>query len=97
MYAIGWSRYIEEEYGEAISIIEKAISSLQPEKLPQGMAEAYFRLGWLYQESLADSDQAIANYDQAIKFFARATATGVLERRGVSRGTHYVLPEAKPQ
>ena len=37
------------------------------------------------------------NYDQAIKFFARATATGVLERRGVAAGTHYVLPEAKPE
>ena len=37
------------------------------------------------------------NYDQAIKFFARATAAGVLERRGVSAGTHYVLPDLEPK
>ena len=31
-------------------------------------------------------------YDQAVKLFARATASGVLERHGVTSGTHYVLP-----
>ena len=36
------------------------------------------------------------NYDQAVKFFARATASGTLERRGVAAGTHYVLPSVKP-
>ena len=30
--------------------------------------------------------------DQGVTLFARATASGVLERRGVKSGTHYVLP-----
>ena len=33
--------------------------------------------------------------DQAVTLFARATASGVLERRGVTSGTHYVLPEPR--
>ena len=33
------------------------------------------------------------NYDQAIKFFNRATSEKVLERRGRAAGTHYVLNE----
>ena len=37
------------------------------------------------------------NYDQAIKFFTRATGSGVLARRGVAGGTHYVLPQVKPE
>ena len=33
------------------------------------------------------------NYDQAIKFFKRATTSGKLERRGSASATHYILPE----
>jgi hypothetical protein len=33
---------------------------------------------------------AEVTYDQAIYFFARAVAEGVLERHGKSSGTHYV-------
>lgn len=35
------------------------------------------------------------NYDQAIKFFARAVREGVLERRGRASGTHYVPHEGR--
>lgn len=31
------------------------------------------------------------NYDQAIKFFARAVRTGPLDKRGHGSGTHYVM------
>ncbi len=35
------------------------------------------------------------NYDQAIKFFNRAIAQGVLTRRGKASGTHYVLSSSE--
>jgi hypothetical protein len=35
------------------------------------------------------------NYDQAIKFFARASKEGILERRGQSSSTHYVLSQER--
>jgi len=34
------------------------------------------------------------NYDQSIKFFARAVEAGVLERNGQASSTHYRLPLA---
>ena len=36
------------------------------------------------------------NYDQAVKFFKRATSSGELERRGLASATHYVLRETAP-
>jgi hypothetical protein len=36
------------------------------------------------------------NYDQAIKFFARAVEERILKRRGRSSGTHYVLSKERP-
>jgi predicted HTH transcriptional regulator len=36
------------------------------------------------------------NYDQAIRFFARAAEEGILKRRGQASGTYYVLLEEKP-
>lgn len=35
------------------------------------------------------------NYDQAIKFFSKATRKGLLRRVGSGSGTHYVLGGAR--
>jgi serine/threonine protein kinase/tetratricopeptide (TPR) repeat protein len=67
LFAIGQSFYIAGDYGEAIRVIDKAVapfgSDIEP---PEGAANAYFRLGWLYQEPMNDPDAAIAAYNQAI-------------------------------
>jgi hypothetical protein len=34
------------------------------------------------------------NYDQAVRFFNRAIARGILERRGRASGVHYLLVDA---
>lgn len=67
LFAIGQSYYIEGAYTDSIRVIERAVGSLaQNTKSPVGLAEAYFRLGWLYQKVMGDSGQAIVNYSRAI-------------------------------
>ena len=69
-----------------------------------GLSDAAFRVALTKVVEHLDSQERITNtmlrsltglnYDQAIKFFKRATCSGVLERRGKSSGTYYVLPGA---
>jgi serine/threonine protein kinase/tetratricopeptide (TPR) repeat protein len=69
LFTLGQSYYNERNYAEAIRVIERAVApfaaGIEP---PEGVAGAYFRLGWLYQGPMNDPQAAIAAYDQAIKF-----------------------------
>jgi tetratricopeptide (TPR) repeat protein len=67
LFAVGQTYYIQAEYPAAIRVIEKAVGSL-PSEIPllDGIAEAYFRLGWLYNVSFSDLESAALNYSKAI-------------------------------
>jgi tetratricopeptide (TPR) repeat protein len=67
LFAIGQSYYIGENYEGAVAVVEEAVNSLPSDvSLPEGAAEAYFRLGWLYQGHVGNDEQAIAAYSKAI-------------------------------
>lgn len=67
LFALGQSAFSREEYSAATSIIERALAQLAGiEHPPQGSAEAYFRLGWLYQVPGGDPKRAQAQYDQSL-------------------------------
>jgi tetratricopeptide (TPR) repeat protein len=59
----------EKKYEEAARVIERAVvpfeSGIEP---PEGITNAYFRLGWLYQGQLRDLPAAITAYDQVIEY-----------------------------
>ena len=77
LFAVGQTHYLNNEYVAAIDTIESAVAEVRLEgeqavdgyadTLAPGLAEAYFRLGWLYQESPVNLDAAIANYTEAIE------------------------------
>jgi tetratricopeptide (TPR) repeat protein len=67
LFAIGQSYYIAGAYADSIRVVEKAVGSLVPEtEPPEGLADAYFGLGWLYQRQMDNHEQAILNYNCAI-------------------------------
>ena len=67
LFAVGQSYYTEESYAESARMIEKAIAVLEAQAdIIEGAAEAYFRLGWLYQEPLEESDEARIAYTRAL-------------------------------
>ncbi len=83
LFAIGHSYYNQEQYPQAAALIEKAVAPLTPEmNPPEDIADAYFRLGWLYQSPMKDQTAAIYAYgkaielnaDNAIYYFNRGTA-----------------------
>jgi tetratricopeptide (TPR) repeat protein len=67
LFAVGQSYFTQTDYAAALRVIARAIAAL-PTQLapPQGAAEAYFRLGWLYQNQ-GDIQQTLANYNKAIE------------------------------
>jgi tetratricopeptide (TPR) repeat protein len=65
-FAIGQSFVSQKAYPDAVQAIERAIASRSPESKPEGLADAYFGLGWLYQIPLEDNEQAIDAYTKAI-------------------------------
>lgn len=67
LFNVGQSYYLNTQYASAIKSIEAALAELPVGANPEGLAEAHFRLGWLYQQSPAKFDQAIIHYTQAIK------------------------------
>jgi tetratricopeptide (TPR) repeat protein len=67
LFAVGQSYYGKEAYADSIQVIEKAVGALAPGTVVEGLADAYFRLGWLYQVPMENNDKAIADYDQALK------------------------------
>jgi tetratricopeptide (TPR) repeat protein len=66
-FAVGQSFYVIEQYTQAKDIIEQGIGMLSPDAQPTGLDEAYARLGWLYQEPLADPTNADSSYTRAIE------------------------------
>lgn len=67
LFAVGQSYFTQSNYPQALQVIERAVAALPPQMmLPPGTAEAYFRLGWLYQNQ-GQYNQAIADYDKAIE------------------------------
>ncbi|MCB0062374.1 MAG: tetratricopeptide repeat protein, partial [Caldilineaceae bacterium] len=67
-FAVGQSYYLNKQYGLAIERIEAAVTLAPFDATIEGLPDAYFRLGWLYQFSTpADLGQAIASYDKAIQ------------------------------
>jgi tetratricopeptide (TPR) repeat protein len=84
LFAVGRSFFTEERYIDSIKVIEKAIDSLASETEPvDGLASAYFYLGWLYQEPMDDDQQAIIYYSKAVEL-APDYATAY-NNRGIAR------------
>ena len=67
LFAFGQSYSNKEAYADSIQVMEKAVGSLSPGTVVEGLADAYFGLGWLYHVPTGNNDKAIANYDQALK------------------------------
>ena len=74
LFAVGQSAYVREDYPIATQIIRRAVETVQ-DSLPladanvrQGVAQAFFRLGWLYQVPGHDNDtqRTLEAYTQAI-------------------------------
>ncbi|MBK9053140.1 MAG: hypothetical protein IPL78_20195 [Chloroflexi bacterium] len=67
LFALGQTEYSQENYGQAIKLIETAVAALpnltEMDRYSLELEAAYFRLGWLYQvigQLPAAFDQAIA-------------------------------------
>lgn len=68
LFAIGQFGFLREEYMMALAQIEATMGALPTTTTPDGLADAYFRLGWLYQtQSPIDLNKSIAFYDKAIE------------------------------
>ena len=73
LFAIGHTQYVDKSYAEAVTTIEQAIEvagSLEAE----GLASAYFRLGWLYHGPQKELEKARQNYTRAIEFDPKSAA-----------------------
>jgi tetratricopeptide (TPR) repeat protein len=84
LFAVGQSFYVQEQFDTAIILIQEAVNLVsQFETLPKefDLNAAYFRLGYLYQET-NQPQQAIANYDQAIALDPQYAA--VYNNRGIA-------------
>lgn len=69
LFAIGHSYSAKGDYKQAITTIETAIDSLRSPLSLQGVADAYFRLGWLYDiTNEFDKEISIQHYSKAISF-----------------------------
>jgi tetratricopeptide (TPR) repeat protein len=83
LFAIGQSFYAREDYESVARTIEQAVVTTKGIEI-RGLAEAYFHLGYLYQEPLNHLGKAIQNYNQAIKLNPQYAAAYV--NRGTTRG-----------
>ena len=74
LFAVGQSAYVCKAYPTATQIIRRAVETVQDSlpladaNLRQGVAQAFFRLGWLYQVPGHDNDtqRTLEAYTQAI-------------------------------
>ncbi|MCB0166853.1 MAG: tetratricopeptide repeat protein [Anaerolineae bacterium] len=67
-FAVGQSYYSNEQYQRAAEVIEAGITAVEEPDSdinPDGLAEAYFRLGWLY-EALDDPQTANIRYTSSV-------------------------------
>ena len=70
LFAVGQSYYSQEKYAESIRVVERAVVLFGRGQAPEGLAEAYFHLGWLHQVIPVSGDLAgaIADYNRAINY-----------------------------
>ncbi len=72
-FAVGQSYYSRKQYNQAINVIEAGVAALNDKAKPDGLPNAYFRLGWLYQVPLGNTTSAIAGYNKAIELDSNYT------------------------
>ncbi|MBN1221467.1 MAG: tetratricopeptide repeat protein [Anaerolineae bacterium] len=65
--SVGKSFYLDGQYEKAVEVIKRGMATLAEDACPQGLADAYFRLGWINQEYIGDYDAAIDAYTRAIE------------------------------
>jgi tetratricopeptide (TPR) repeat protein len=76
LFAVGQAAYVREDYPTATQVIRRALDTVQgitpladgsvDADIRQGIVQAFFRLGWLYQEPVYDNQRAMEAYTQAI-------------------------------
>lgn len=82
-FALGQSLYSNGQYSQSKDVIEYGIASIKEQNRPQGLAEAYSRLGWIYQlPPFKDYNKAIINYNQALELNPNEPST--YNNRGVN-------------
>jgi excisionase family DNA binding protein len=92
LFAVGQSYFSEQAYENSIKVIERGVHAVpQGAKSPQGLADAYFRLGWLYQ-ALNQRQQAIDSYAEVIALDPKSAYA--YNNRGVARYDQGDLPAA---
>lgn len=75
LFAIGESKFLSGKNTEATSIIETAIATVPTDAKPIGLADAYVRLGWLYQSiPLGESTFGLKSATKSIEYFNQAEA-----------------------
>lgn len=77
LFALGQSYFLNNDYPAAINTIGSAVAAAGPadsgttsgqtSAIAQGLAEAYFRLGWLYEQPPANLNASIASYSKVIE------------------------------
>ncbi len=89
LFTLGLTFSSQEKYEKSINVIEEAVNYLPTGIEPiDGASAAYFYLGWLYQVSTNNLNQAIADYSKAIEL--DPNAANVYNNRGVA---YYALDE----
>ena len=73
LFAVGQSYYTNQQYNHSAQMIERAVQYIPKNISVEGLPDAYFRLGWLYQEPLKDINKAINNYGQSLELVTTDT------------------------
>ena len=66
LFAIGQSYFVNNDYSTAENIIEQAVDSVKSTSMVEGLADAYFRIGWLNVALKENPEKAIYAYSKAI-------------------------------
>lgn len=65
LFALAQIQIVEGNYTQAVDILEQTV--LLPIEQVEGMAEAYYLLGWLYQQNFHDPDRAEIYYRKGLE------------------------------
>lgn len=77
---------VQSDYSQGIQVLAKAMASISPDLPPiDGLAQTYFRLGWIYQTRFENAPIALRYYNRALDL-APAMAVAY-NNRGVLRLT----------